>query len=65
MKAVRVHETGGPEVMTLEEVATPEPAAGQVIVKLSSIGRQLHRHLPARRPIPDAPAIYTRPRGGR
>jgi NADPH2:quinone reductase len=38
MKAVRVHKTGGPEVMTLEEVATQEPAAGQAVVKLTSIG---------------------------
>ena len=38
MKAVRVHETGGPQVMTLEEVAMPEPTAGKAIVKLSSIG---------------------------
>jgi hypothetical protein len=28
MKAIRVHEFGGPEVLKLEEVATPKPSAG-------------------------------------
>ena len=32
MKAIRVHEFGGPEVLNLEEVATPKPSAGQVLV---------------------------------
>jgi NADPH:quinone reductase-like Zn-dependent oxidoreductase len=32
MKAIRVHEFGGPEVLKLEEVATPKPAAGEVLV---------------------------------
>jgi hypothetical protein len=29
MKAIRVHEFGGPEVLELEDVATPKPSAGQ------------------------------------
>ena len=32
MKAIRVHEFGGPEVLRLEEVTTPKPSAGQVLV---------------------------------
>jgi hypothetical protein len=30
MKAIRVHEFGGPEILKLDEVATPKPAAGDV-----------------------------------
>ncbi|ETX00353.1 MAG: quinone oxidoreductase [Candidatus Entotheonella factor] len=38
MKAVRIHEFGGPEAMQYEEVPTPTPAAGQVLVKLAAAG---------------------------
>src|SRR2546423_6132913 len=34
MRAVLVHETGGPEVLRLEEVDTPEPADGEVLIKV-------------------------------
>jgi NADPH:quinone reductase len=36
--AVRVHKFGGPEVLTLEDVAVPAPGAGQVRVKQQAIG---------------------------
>ena len=38
MKAIHVHQFGGPEVLRLEEVPVPVPAAGQVLVKLHAIG---------------------------
>jgi NADPH:quinone reductase len=38
MKAIRVHEFGGPEVLKLEEVATPEPGAGEVLVRIHAAG---------------------------
>src|SRR5213080_5246950 len=38
MKAIRVHEFGGPEVLRLEEVPTPRPGNGQVLVKMHAIG---------------------------
>ena len=38
MKAVRVHETGGPEKLIYEEVPAPSPGAGQVRVKIRAIG---------------------------
>ncbi|WP_298988866.1 NADP-dependent oxidoreductase [uncultured Pseudokineococcus sp.] len=36
MKAMRFHETGGPEVLRAEEVETPEPGAGQVRVRVAA-----------------------------
>ena len=38
MKAIRVNEFGGPEVFRFEEVATPQPAPGQVLVRMHAIG---------------------------
>ncbi len=38
MQAIRIHETGGPEVMRLEEVETPTPAQGEVLVKIAAAG---------------------------
>ena len=38
MKAIRVHEFGGPEVLKLEEVGTPKPSAGQVLVRIHAAG---------------------------
>ena len=38
MKAIRVHEFGGPEVLKLEEVPTPKLSAGQVLVRIHAAG---------------------------
>src|ERR1700751_5581546 len=38
MKAIRVHGFGGPEVLKLEEVPTPKPSAGQVLVRIHAAG---------------------------
>ena len=38
MKSIIVHEYGGPEVMKLEDVPTPEPGPGQVLVKIEAAG---------------------------
>ena len=38
MKAIRVHEFGGPEQLKLDEIPTPKPAAGQVLVKVHATG---------------------------
>jgi NADPH2:quinone reductase len=38
MKAILVSEFGGPEVLRLEEVPTPKPAAGQVLVRIHAAG---------------------------
>ena len=36
--AVRVHKTGGPEVLTLDDIEVPEPGAGQVKVRNHACG---------------------------
>lgn len=38
MKAVRVHELGGPEVLRYEEISNPSPKAGEVLVKIEAAG---------------------------
>lgn len=38
MKAVRVREFGGPEVLRVEEVPQPEARAGQVVVRVGAAG---------------------------
>jgi NADPH2:quinone reductase len=37
-RAIRIHETGGPEVLRLEEVAIPAPGEGQARVRHTAIG---------------------------
>ena len=38
MKAIVVHQFGGPEVLKLEEIPAPKPAAGQVLVRIQAAG---------------------------
>jgi NADPH2:quinone reductase len=38
MKAIRVHEYGGPESLSYEEMPLPEPGPGEVRVKLAAAG---------------------------
>jgi len=38
MKAIHVHEFGGPEVLRLEEVPTPQPGPGEVLVRMHTVG---------------------------
>jgi NADPH2:quinone reductase len=38
MKAILVHQFGGPEVLKLAEVPTPKPGAGQVLVRIHGAG---------------------------
>jgi NADPH:quinone reductase len=38
MRAIRVSQFGGPEVLKLEEIPTPTPAAGQVLVHVRAAG---------------------------
>ena len=38
MKAIRVHEFGGPEALRYEDLPTPEPGEGEVLVKIAAAG---------------------------
>ena len=38
MRAVRVHEFGGPEVLRHDEVPVPEPGPGEVLVRVHAVG---------------------------
>jgi NADPH2:quinone reductase len=38
MKAIKIHEFGGPEVLRLEDVPEPAPGAGQVVVRVRAAG---------------------------
>ncbi len=38
MKAIRVRRTGGPEVLRLEDLPTPEPGPGQLLVRVEAAG---------------------------
>ncbi len=38
MKAIRVSEYGGPSVLELEEIPTPQPGPGQILVRNHAVG---------------------------
>jgi NADPH2:quinone reductase len=38
MKAIQIHETGGPEVLTLADLPIPEPGPGQVLIRVEATG---------------------------
>ncbi|MFD7895597.1 NADP-dependent oxidoreductase [Streptomyces sp. NPDC059743] len=38
MRAIRVHEHGGPEVLRYDEVSTPGPGRGEVLVRVHAVG---------------------------
>jgi NADPH2:quinone reductase len=60
MRAIRVHQYGGPEVLKLETVEDPRPASGEVVVRIRAAGvnpvdAYLHGGAYARKP----PLPYT------
>jgi NADPH2:quinone reductase len=38
MKAIQVHQLGGPEVLKIQELPTPKPQAGEVLVRVHAAG---------------------------
>jgi NADPH:quinone reductase len=38
MKAIRVHEAGGPEVLAFEEIAAPTPGPGELLIDVEAVG---------------------------
>jgi NADPH2:quinone reductase len=38
MKAIQIHETGGPEVLKLADLPIPQPGPGQLLIRVEAIG---------------------------
>ena len=38
MKAIQIHETRGPEVLTLADLPIPQPGPGQVLIRVEAVG---------------------------
>src|ERR1700684_3742994 len=38
MKAVQIFKTGGPEVLSLQDIPTPAPAANQALIRIEASG---------------------------
>ena len=38
MKAIVLHKTGGPEQLSYEDVDTPEPGPGEVLIRVRAAG---------------------------
>ncbi|MFE9006613.1 NADP-dependent oxidoreductase [Streptomyces sp. NPDC007875] len=55
MKAIRLHEFGGPQVLRHEEVPVPEPGPGEVLVRVHAVGINPPDWY-AREGMPDVPA---------
>ena len=54
VKAVRIHEEGGPEVLRYEDVAPPVPGSGQVLIELRAASLN-HLDVWIRRGLPSVP----------
>ncbi|HSL65544.1 MAG TPA: alcohol dehydrogenase catalytic domain-containing protein, partial [Gaiellaceae bacterium] len=54
MKAVRIHEDGGPEVLRYEDVPDPEPGLGEVLVELRASSLN-HLDVWVRKGLPSVP----------
>jgi zinc-binding alcohol dehydrogenase/oxidoreductase len=54
MKAIRIHEDGGPEVLRYEDAPDPEPGAGEVVVRLHAASLN-HLDLWVRKGLPSVP----------
>jgi NADPH:quinone reductase-like Zn-dependent oxidoreductase len=54
MKAIRIHEDGGPEVLRYEDAPDPEPGSGEVLVRLRAASLN-HLDLWIRKGLPSVP----------
>ena len=54
MKAIRIHEDGGPEVLRYEDAPDPEPGPGEVLVRLCAASLN-HLDLWVRKGLPSVP----------
>ena len=66
-RAIRIHTTGGPELLRFETIEIDEPAAGEVLVRHTAIGlnfTDLH-HRTGRYPVPGFPLTLGMEAAGR
>jgi NADPH2:quinone reductase len=65
-KAIRIHETGGPEVLVWEEIEVGEPGSGQARVRFTAIGLNFidTYHRTGLYPLPELPAVLGREGAG-
>ncbi len=54
MKAIRIHEDGGPEVLRYEDVPDPEPSGGEVLIRLRAASLN-HLDVWVRKGLPSVP----------
>ena len=54
MKAIRIHEDGGPEVLRYEDAPDPEPGAGEVLVRMRAASLN-HLDIWVRKGLPSVP----------
>jgi len=61
MKAIRIHEFGGPEVLLLEDVPEPEPGLGEISIRVIAAGVNpadwKMRQRPSNLPLPATPGL--------
>ena len=57
--AIRIHETGGPEVLTWDEIETPAPGAGEALIRQTASGLNYIDvyHRSGLYPVPALPAV--------
>ena len=63
MRAIQITQTGGPEVLVLRELPTPEPGPGQVLIQIEACGVNFIDVYLREGRYPVAAAVYPRPGG--
>ncbi len=64
--AIRIHETGGPEVLSWETVEIGRPARGEVLLRQTAVGLNYidTYHRTGLYPLPQLPAVLGREAAG-
>ena len=65
MKAIRIHEFGGPEVLKYEDCPDMVPGAGQVVINIQAVGVITPTYIPGREITASWDSGDTRGRGRR
>jgi len=65
-RAIRIHQTGGPEVLVYEEISLGDPVAGEVRLRQTAIGLNFidTYHRSGLYPLPELPAVLGREAAG-